>query len=90
MPLHNTGEAEARLAGERPLLSEQDIEELLPWMRMLGTASVQRLQAEITYASVKAIRKFDRTSSRVARLMIGLIIAQILMAAAQVALAMRK
>ena len=86
MPYHATPEAEARLAAETPALTEREIEELLPWMRSMGIGPVQRLQAELTFTSVKAVRDFERSSNRVAKWMIGLVVSQVVLAVVQVAL----
>ena len=45
---------------------------------LLGIA--QRFQAEVTFRSIKAIRDFERSSNRVAVVMIALVIAQIVLA----------
>ena len=85
MPYQSQAEANDRLADPAPL-TDQELLDLLPWMRAMAGGSLQRLHTEVAIKNVTAIRDFERSSNRVARWMIVLVIGQVVLAAAQVAL----
>jgi hypothetical protein len=85
MPFPDSRSADIRLVGDATPLTEEEIRDLLPWVRVLSNAARERLQAELSLIQLAAMRRqeqltarqfqsfaeFDRSTSRANRWMIG-------------------
>lgn len=87
MPYHSQQEVDHRLANPG-LLTEDEVLDMLPWMRGMSGNSLQRMSAEVAFMSVHAIRQFDKGSGKLARWMMALVGIQVILAVTQVLLVM--
>ena len=55
---------QSRLLKDPSRLTEQDIRDLIPWIRDFDSHMAQRLHVELSLQNIEAIQKFDRSSSK--------------------------
>jgi len=71
MPFRSMQEVDQRLVTESPL-TEQEVRDLIPWMRQIGESGMRRLNSELALQNLEAVQKFERSSSRLTWWLIGL------------------
>jgi hypothetical protein len=85
MPFPDSRSADIRLVGDATPLTEEEIRDLLPWVRVLSNAARERLQAELSLIQLAALKRqeqltarqlqsfadFDKSTTKVNRWMIG-------------------
>lgn len=74
MAFHSWEEAEKRLENPDPLSSEE-IRDLLPYMNQVGETAMRRLTLE----SLHAVRKFEKSSSKLTKWLIGLTVVLVIL-----------
>lgn len=72
MPFNSSGEADRRLVVDSAKLTQQEVRDLMVWMRQLSAPGIQRLNVELSLQSLEAIQRFERSSSRLTGWLIGL------------------
>jgi hypothetical protein len=85
MPFRDSHSADVRLVGDETPLTEEEIRDLLPWVRVLSIGAKERLQTELSLMQLAALkrqetlanrqlesfRKFDASTATANRWMIG-------------------
>jgi hypothetical protein len=71
MPFKSSQDVETRLADSEPLSSEE-IRDLFPWMNQISETGMRRLNAQLALQNLEAVRKFERSSSKLTIVLIGL------------------
>src|SRR4051812_44539953 len=68
MPFRSGNDVIQRLTQNPAQLTETEIIDLYPWMQQLTTGAAHRLNAELALQTIQSIGRFDKNSTRVARL----------------------
>jgi hypothetical protein len=71
MPFNSWQEAENRLGNPAPLTSEE-IRDLFPHLNQISETGMRRLNAHLALKNLEAVQKFEQSSSRLTRWLIGL------------------
>jgi hypothetical protein len=71
MPFNSWQDAEQRLGNPDPLSSEE-IRDLFPWMSLVSETGMRRLNAHLALKNLEAVQKFELSSSRLTKWLIGL------------------
>ncbi len=82
MPFLTSRDAELRLVGDKSPLTGEEVRDLMPWMNLLGTGAVRRLQAELALQTIQAVQSFDRSSRKLSSWMIAFTVVLILLTTA--------
>ncbi len=67
MPFPSSQDADNRLVANEASLSQQEVRDLIPWMRLLSEAGMRRLRTELDLMQISAIQRFEESSRRLAR-----------------------
>jgi len=73
MPFNSSEDMERRLKDPARLTS-QEVRELMPVMNQISESGMRRLGAELSLQNLEAVQKFEKSSSRLTRWLIGLTI----------------
>jgi len=79
MAFADSKEADVRLTGNPAPLTEQDVRDLMPWIRQISEGGMRRLSAELALQNLGAVQKFERSSSRLTVWLIALTAALVLL-----------
>lgn len=79
MAFGNSQEADRRLVGDVTPLTEQDVRDLMPHIRVISEGGMRRLNAELALKNLGAVQKFEQSSSRLTGWLIGLTAALVLL-----------
>ena len=71
MPFNSWNEVENRLADPKPFTA-QEIRELLPYMNQITETGMRRLNAHLALQNLEALQKFEQSSSKLTKWLIGL------------------
>jgi hypothetical protein len=71
MPLRSVKEAEMRLA-DPTTLSEQDVNDLIPFLGAIGGGLIWRLFADLALQNITAIQNFDKSSEKLSERLLWL------------------
>ncbi len=75
MPFKDLQSVENRLTQDKAPLTDAEIQELYPWMQYLTVGAARRLDAELALRNIEAVRKFDKSSSRIGKWSLALTVA---------------
>jgi len=64
MPFPDSRSADVRLVGDATPLTEAEIRDLLPWVRVLSNAARERLQAELSLIQLAALKRQEQLTAR--------------------------
>ncbi len=70
MPFNSSQDVETRLADPKPLTPEE-IRDLFPWMNQILETGIRRLNAQLALQNLEAVRKFEQSSSKLTKWLIG-------------------
>lgn len=71
MPFRSAQEVDTRLVAEAQL-TPAEVRELIPWMRQISEGNMRRLNSELSLQNLEAIQNFDRSSSKLTKILIRL------------------
>ena len=72
MPFPSSHEADRRLVTDSSKLTQEEVRDLMPWMRQISEAGMRRLNAELALQNLEATQQFERSSSKLTRWLVGL------------------
>jgi hypothetical protein len=78
MPFKSWKEVEDRLADPTPLTA-QEIRDLLPYMNQITETGMRRLNAHLALQNLEAVQKFEQSSSRLTKWLVGLTAALVIL-----------
>ncbi len=81
MPFSSSREADVRLVGNPEPLTDEEVRDLMPYIRVISEGGKRRLDAELALQNIQAVRSFDRSSTRLTWVMIALTIALLFLTA---------
>src|SRR5579871_3641632 len=64
MPFPDSGSADVRLLGDAAPLTEAEIRDLLPWVRVLSAGARERLQAELSLIQLATLKSQEQLTAR--------------------------
>jgi len=89
LPFKSTQDVEYRLNQDATPLTDQEIQDLYPWMQQLGTGAIRRLEAELSLRNIQAVRQFDKSSGRIGKWSLWLNVALFILTIVAVWIAIR-
>jgi hypothetical protein len=63
MPFHSDLEVQNRLQKDASSLTQQEIRDMLPWLRTLGEGHIRILWAHLSLLTMQAIDRFNESST---------------------------
>ena len=78
MPINSSQEAETRLGNSAQLTSEE-IHNLFPWMNQISETGMRRLNAHLALQNLEAVQKFEESSRKLTKWLIGLTAALVIL-----------
>ena len=64
MPFLRVRDAELRLIEDTSPLTAEEVRDLMPWMNVLGTGAVRRLETELALQTIQAVESLNRSSRK--------------------------
>src|SRR5882762_8598457 len=78
MPFNSSQDVENRLANPAPLTSEE-IRDLFPHLNQVSESGMRRLNAHLALENLEAVRKFEQSSSKLTKWLIGLTVVLVIL-----------
>ncbi len=72
MTIKNSGEAEQRLMKDTSPLSEQELQEIMPYTNLISGGAMRRLEIELALRTIQAVQSFDKSSTKLSRRLLWL------------------
>jgi hypothetical protein len=72
MAFKSSNDVEARLRTDNTKLTPAEVHSLMSWMNQISEVGMRRLNAELSLQNLEAVHKFERSSSRLAWVLIAL------------------
>jgi hypothetical protein len=72
MAFRSSQEAESRLRTNMAELTAQEVRDLMEWTHQLSIAAERRLSTELALQNIEAVQKFDESSSKLTKWIIGM------------------
>lgn len=70
MPFESSYKADVRLVGDKTELTEKEVRDLFEWLHQISESGMRRLNAELALQNLKAVQKFEQSSSRLTKWLI--------------------
>lgn len=78
MPFNSSQDVENRLANPAPLTSEE-IRDLFPHLNQVSESGMRRLNAHLALENLEAVQKFEESSSKLTKWLIGLTVVLVIL-----------
>ena len=72
MPFNSSQAADNRLVADPARLTQEEVRDLIPWMRQISEAGMRRLGVELSLRNLEATQQFEQSSSKLTKWLVWL------------------